>query len=246
MGQALDRLMLKLSRPSSLVELATRVFVPHHRRMTRGGITDVHEYIRESGIRTKGRRIPSSLGRGPRVGETGYLEAPKREVLTPSRHPASRLLKGTTETRAERRERLRKKLVDYKTERPLEGGEDIRDVIPGTEVKDYLDLPFLDAMHEKMGIDVDTVSTEEYVKKRNDLFSKENTSDREVAFDGLVVTQKMVNREKAKRLIGAEFDPPPYVVRYKGKSYVINGHHRVVAEALAEKKGTRARVLELS
>lgn len=150
---------------------------------------------------------------------------------------------GTTDP--QRRQRLQAKLVDYKTERPLEGGEDIRDVVPGTEVKDYLDLPFLDEMHERMGIDIDASSTEEYMQKRNDLFSPANTTDEEVPFNGLVVTQAVVNREKARKLIGAVFDPPPYVVRYRGTDYVVNGHHRVVAEALGGKSGTRARVLEL-
>jgi hypothetical protein len=241
-GSALDRLADRLS----FVEFATRV--RSHLRKTSGGITDVEAYLRsvEHLNIPRSRSAMTRRSGQPKRGEAGYAFSPRRGELGPSRLPSSRLLKGTTETRLERRERLQAKLVDYKTERPLEGGEDIRKVIPGTKVKEYLDLPFLDVMHDKMGIDIDTISTDEYTKKRNDLFSGPNTKDEVVPFEGLVVTQPLVNRAKARKLIGQEFKPPPYVVRYRGTNYVINGHHRVVAEALAKKKGTRARVLELS
>jgi hypothetical protein len=245
-GTALDRLADRLTR-SPLVELATRV--RSHLRKTSGGITDVEAYMRSVehlNIPIRSRSAITRRPGQPKPGEAGYTFSPRRGEMGPSPLKSSRLLAGTTETRLERRQRLQAKLVDYKTDRPLEGGEDIRKVIPGTKVKEYLDLPFLDVMHSKMGIDIDTISTEEYTKKRNDLFSEANTKDEEVPFDGLVVTQPVVNRAKARKLIGQEFKPPPYVVRYRGTNYVINGHHRVVAEALAEKKGTRARVLELS
>ena len=242
MGVALDRLVDRLS----LVELATRV--RSHLRKTSGGITDVEAYLRSVEhlhIPVRSRSAITKVPGQPKPGEVGYMGSPRRGELGPSPSKASRLLRGTTETRMERRERLQDKLVDYKTDRPLEGGEDIRQVVPGTQVKEYLDLPFLDKMHERMGINIDTSTTEEYMQKRNDLFSPANTTDKEVPFRGLVVTQPVVNREKARKLIGAEFDPPPYVVRYRGTDYVVNGHHRVVAEALDGKSGTRARVLEL-
>jgi hypothetical protein len=205
-----------------LAKLAMVRVPAHVRRASHGELVNVDAY-------TYRRKYEGGIGPGIMIGPVTVEDVHRME-------------------KQEAKAALRRKIVDYKTDRPLTGGEDIEDVIPGTEMNDYMDLPFLDELHERMGVDPSEpdVSTEDYMAARNRLFSEENTTDEMVPFEGLRVTQRMVNRDKARALIGLEFDPPPYVVRYSNHHYVINGHHRVVAEAMAGKEGTRARVLDLT
>ena len=132
---------------------------------------------------------------------------------------------------------LHAKLVDFKKARPLTGAAavPIAGILGNARFVAYGDCPFLDALHAKMGVGANP-DTKDYVKARDALFQSLPVAL--APLDNIVVTQENVNLDRVKEIIN---DPatggtkPIFVVRYEGESYIMNGHHRVVADVLLRK-----------
>jgi len=146
-------------------------------------------------------------------------------------------------------EAFEKRMVNYKPDRSLTGKDarDLDKLLPNTEYVPYSKTPFFDEVNRMQGTpDPMAVSAEDYVKARDTLFFKQPIE--KVPMDKLVVTQEKVNRKRVKQI---QNDPktggtkPIHVVRYGGKSYILNGHHRVAAEVLSGATKMTAHVLHI-
>jgi SPP1 gp7 family putative phage head morphogenesis protein len=82
------------------------------------------------------------------------------------------------------------------------------------------------------------------------LFEKpENYSIQQVAFQGLKATQEVVDRDRVKWLLEHPDHKPEdgeiRIVKYKGKNYIHDGHHRAIAAYLKGDTTVNARVIEV-
>ena len=140
---------------------------------------------------------------------------------------------------------LDKKIVDYKPkERSLTDPAKltpIADTIPNTRYVPYSKQPFFDALNRIQGVDPNKVSGLEYKKSRDDFFGKLPVTD--IPLDSLAVTQPGVNKDKVAELMKKPLDLPVHTlpsgeqklvhaVRYKGETYILNGHHRIIHAVL--------------
>jgi DNA topoisomerase IB len=141
------------------------------------------------------------------------------------------------------------RLVDFKPDRSLEGEgtSKIRDILPDVEHIAYSKVPFIDKMHELMGVkDPMTHDVADYMKRRDKLFDDQPVKN--TPYDKVAVTQARVNDARVQQLID---DPktggkkPVQTVRYKGMTYIMNGHHRVVADLKQGAKEVESSVLTL-
>jgi predicted ABC-type ATPase len=122
-------------------------------------------------------------------------------------------------------------LVDYKRDRPLEGPDTkpISHFIPGARHVGYLRVPGIDAMHAHMGLHP-TPSTPipQYEAARNAMFGKLPVE--QVPYHKVVFTQGRINVPYLDRLTAAGHeDKPVFMVKHGGSYYLMNGHHRAVA-----------------
>lgn len=146
-------------------------------------------------------------------------------------------------------EDLMKRLVDYKPDRSLLEGDKVRrldEVLPRTQYERYVDVPFFDDLNGLIGADLDTVEGHDYADQRERFFESLPTQD--VSLDNIVVTQEFVNIDRVdqiRRDPAAGGSKALHVVRYRGRTYIMNGHHRLAAEVLNGKRSIRAKVLEL-
>lgn len=135
-------------------------------------------------------------------------------------------------------------IADYKSERPLTGPDSkaIHDVIPGARSVNYFDTPGIGDLHQQMGTPGASGMSKEYEKARNDFFAKQPVET--IPFDRLTYTQDRINVPRASALTQApaQLDKTVFVVRNGDKNYVMNGHHRVVANYMAGNPGIRAHV----
>lgn len=146
---------------------------------------------------------------------------------------------------------LDNRLVDYKPDRSLSDKSKITPIttaLPSTSHTPYGRVPFLGEMHKQMGIgDPMTIPVSDYMDARKALFKKQPVQD--LPLDKMVVTQRFVNTDKIAegraRGNAAFGDMPIDAVKFQGKHYVMNGHHRAVTAALNGDKTMRARVLDL-
>lgn len=145
---------------------------------------------------------------------------------------------------------LDERLVDYKPDRSLEGPgtSKIRDMLPEVEHVAYSKTPFIETMHKLMGVtDPMTHDIGDYMKKRDRLFDKQPVKT--APYDKVVVTQARVNDARVQQLVD---DPstggtkPVQTVRHGGMTYIMNGHHRVVAEMKSGAKEVQSKVLDLT
>lgn len=144
---------------------------------------------------------------------------------------------------------LNELLIDYKPDRPLTGPDSraISEVIPGARTVDYFDVPGVDEMHRRMGIQP-TLSTNPkvYMEARDRLFMA--LPVRSVPFSRLVYTQPRINLPEAQAITGrpGQMARPVYVIQTRDADYVMNGHHRVTASFLSESLDIKAHVLDVS
>ena len=146
---------------------------------------------------------------------------------------------------------LHSRLVDYKPDRSLSDPtktKAIDHLLPHVEHVSYGRTPFLQKMHELMGVhDPMTMDVKQYMDARKALFAKQ--PEENLPLHEFVVTQKTVNLEKIAE--GVKKGPDAYghmpidAVRYQGKNYIMNGHHRVVSAAARGDRTIPARVLDL-
>lgn len=145
---------------------------------------------------------------------------------------------------------LDQRLVNYKPERSLSDPDKITrldSILPNARYVPYSQMPFLDELHKRMGIE-DPASTpiEDYVKARDGLF--ESLPDKRTPLDKVVVTQPNVNTERVQQIRDhpeTGGTKPQFLVRHQGETYVINGHHRIAAHVLDGQTTENARTLDL-
>lgn len=139
-------------------------------------------------------------------------------------------------------------IADYKPERPLTGPDSRRidEVIQSAKNVGYFEVPGIAAMHKAMGVDqgIQTM-TPTYNDARKALFAKLPVT--EVPFDKMVFTQPRINLPEAQHTATAvkaagKLKIPTDMVQSGDKYYVINGHHRVVANYLNGKHSVAAKV----
>lgn len=139
-------------------------------------------------------------------------------------------------------------LIDIKKDRPLNDPKkvlDIQDTLPGAQfIVPYSKVPFFDRLNKLQGTDPRKVKVEEYTKAREELFTKQPRE--KIQIKDLVFTQTVVNRDKIKQLANDKDRKDAFVVRYKNKNYVMDGHHNTIARAIRGKKNINARVLTIS
>lgn len=142
-----------------------------------------------------------------------------------------------------------RRLIDVKRDdRPLNDPKKVMDIdasLPGHQyVVPYSSTPFFSKLNQLQGTpDPMKVPIQEYVQARKALFEKQDSE--RLPIKNLIFTQTVVNKDKIAKNVAEKKDKEAYVVRYKGKEYVMDGHHTVVARALREKDSVHARVLEI-
>lgn len=145
---------------------------------------------------------------------------------------------------------LDRRLIDYKPDRSLSDPSLVTRLdalLPEVEFRAYSKVPFFQKVNELQGTpnpqDIDISS---YVKARDTLFYSQPIE--QVPLDSVVVTQPHVNKARVKQI---RDDPstggtkPIHAVRYAGKTYILNGHHRIAAEILNRQSTTLAHVLHM-
>lgn len=148
----------------------------------------------------------------------------------------------------EHQQALQEHLVDYKADRELTGPDSraIHEIIPDAKTVGYLDVPNVQAMHERMGINP-TLQTDvkSYVDARDELFNAQPVEH--VPIQRLIFTQPRVNLPRAQALakLPDQLNLPVQVIRQTSHDYLMNGHHRVVASALDGRVTINAHVLDL-
>ena len=150
---------------------------------------------------------------------------------------------------ADNKAELQKHLVDYKADRELEGSDakPIASVIDGAKRVGYLDVPGIDSMHRLMGVPIPSLDTdpEEYASARDRLFKAQPLT--QVPMAKLTYTQPRINKERAADLakLPDQLSKPVSVIKSGGNFYLMNGHHRVVAQHVAGMRNVPANVLDL-
>lgn len=144
---------------------------------------------------------------------------------------------------------LDERLIDHKPGRPLNDEKTsmpFKKVVKGSKYKAYSQLPFLDRLHGRMGVhDPMKMPVDEYLTRRESVFKMHPM--RKVKIKNVVATQKRLNTEKVMEMTTAPDRTkfPLEVVRYGGKDYLLDGHHRVAAAHARGETSFRARVLDL-
>lgn len=142
---------------------------------------------------------------------------------------------------------LQQKIADYKPERPLTGpdSKSIGEVIHGAQSISYFDTPGIEAMHAAMGMSHSTGMSKEYEDARNKLFR--DLPVRSVPFDKLTYTQERINLPRVNALTKApaQLEKTVFVVHTGTHYYVMNGHHRVLANYVAGNKSINAHVFNV-
>ena len=150
-------------------------------------------------------------------------------------------------------------LVNYKPDRNLADPNQVTrltTLLPDAEYVPYSQVPFLDGMHDRMMLDPEDVTRivdsgdrdqlTSYLDKRQAMFDSLPLS--KVPLDQVVVTQPTVNAARVQEIIE---DPstggskPLFFVRSGGKTYVMNGHHRIAAMLRQGDTEATGRVLDL-
>jgi hypothetical protein len=139
-----------------------------------------------------------------------------------------------------------RKIIDLKPhKRPLtdpDAVKTIASIIPGASYVPYTKLPFFDAMMKMQGTNIEQHSGEEQKAARDAMLTKQPVET--VPIKGLTYTQNVVHWEAAKNFKNVNAKPVQ-VARYHGKLYLLDGHHRVVNEAMNGTKDIEAHVLDL-
>lgn len=146
---------------------------------------------------------------------------------------------------------MMKKLVDYRPERPLANPSKaliLSTVLPGTPWVPYSRMPFFDALHDAFGVDPDKDKIDELVAAREKQFGRLKTQPIKIDPKKLVFTQPTVNADKVNEMATKGVTPggpPAFFVQYNDRYYVIDGHHRLVAQMLNGVHDINAKILNL-
>lgn len=142
-------------------------------------------------------------------------------------------------------------LVDYETGRSLSDpkkDKTIRSLL-GKDVKmvPYAEAPYFKKLQAaQKTTDLAHLTGDANEASRNALFDAQPLKS--VPINKLIYTQNVVNMDAINHLLSGKDSfkgKPAYVVHYKKQYYLIDGHHRTVAEALQKETHTQAHVLEL-
>lgn len=144
---------------------------------------------------------------------------------------------------------LATQVVDYKTERPLTGtgAQPITTLMPGTSMSAYNDVPFADALDKAMGTNRKDDALEVYLAKRATWWKARPVTSVPLT-SHFVVTQLNVNTARVRQIVD---DPktggtePIWMVRFSGKLWTLNGHHRLVADYIRGESSIAARVVDV-
>ena len=146
---------------------------------------------------------------------------------------------------------LDRKIIDYKPDRTLSDPRDTRqiaDTIGNARFVPYSQTPFFDRLNALMGVpDPANIPIGDYIDARYKFFN--GLPAITAPLDKLVVTQDVVNKQRIAEMMvklpkgggGA----PIQAVRYGGETYILDGHHRVVAMDKRGDTGVPARLLNL-
>jgi hypothetical protein len=137
-------------------------------------------------------------------------------------------------------------LVDYKADRPLtgEGAAPIESIIPGIQVHAYGELPFMDELHAQQGTSWGT-SPEEFLASRKEFFNSLPTT--QVPINTIVATQDNINVGRVQEMADNWMPGAPalFFVNHNGGNYLLNGHHRMVAQYLTGAYSVDGKVLRV-
>lgn len=149
-----------------------------------------------------------------------------------------------------------RRLIDIKPDRPLAGVPDdlrkIDSLIPGADYIPYSQTPFFDKLQEMQGTpDGDHLSGTANKAARDLLFQSQPIEN--VPVKNLTFTQNVVNYPDVSKFFGTpppqfvgKQPPPAQVVEYGGRYYLMDGHHRAVADVVKGHKTMRSHVLHIS
>ena len=138
---------------------------------------------------------------------------------------------------------VEKVLVDYEKDRPLAGGNPIRDLIPDAKWIPYGLIPHLSDTHYMMGYDGGVKTKDDiniYASRRDELFALMPLMYVEIK--GLVFTQECVDYDGKPLNVNKR---PVSVVCHNNVMYLMDGHHRTVGNYLDGEKIEAARVLSV-
>lgn len=220
------RRVLKTIQHAAL-ELVREAYLPSHFNPV------LHPHV------VKGRR-----GGGEFARKSGHLRDAVGEFASPT---------------GEWKSTLDRHLIDYNHGIPSQGipprplsrttaTEHVQRIFRGSTHVDYSETPFFKQLEQLQGTpNPGRMNAQTHADARDALFAKQPVEM--VPTKGLILTQPNVNRTnvvKMKAFVGK--DPsahPAYVVRYGGKLYVMDGHHRLAAGVLNHMTQYPARVLDL-
>lgn len=145
---------------------------------------------------------------------------------------------------------LDKKITDYKEHRPLGNASEtarFTEVVPGASFTPYTKTPFFGRVNALQGtVNIHKVDIADFVKARDEVFQTIPATN--LKLENVVVTQPVVNKKRVQEII----DKPEtggtkaiQAVKYDGKVYILNGHHRVAALMEGGKGEINAHVLDL-
>jgi hypothetical protein len=148
------------------------------------------------------------------------------------------------------------KFVDYDKNRPRNDPKvtrPIKEYLPEAQEVAYSDMPFLNKLHQEMGANPVSDDALGYIKKRKSFFSSLPLEN--VPLDNIVITQPRVNvptidslRKPPNEDIQKRYPngpEPASLVRYNNQTWIIDGHHRTVADALEGKTTVPGHVWDL-
>jgi GNAT superfamily N-acetyltransferase len=133
---------------------------------------------------------------------------------------------------------MMRKMVDHKEDRPLADPKecwDLRAVLPKVRWTSYVSMPFFAQLMALQGSEPTKDAAEKLVGDRKSLFGQVPVRPHRVQLDRLVLTQPTVNGKKVQEMIDNGISaggPPALLVHWKGDDYVIDGHHRLVAQLM--------------
>ena len=129
---------------------------------------------------------------------------------------------------------LDKKIIDVKPDRSLNNPSEVQRIdkaIDNARFIPYSDVPFFDALNRMQGTPhPEKMTGQEYVTARAAFFKSLPVVP--VELDKLVVTQHIINKQRVSEMMEVlpkDGGKPISAVRYKGETYILDGHHRVVA-----------------
>ena len=137
---------------------------------------------------------------------------------------------------------------DHKKDRPLTGEQavPISTLLAGVQQCSIDNAPFAAALHDWQGTSSD-MTVPKFLKERKSLWDKLPRQTVSLG-EKFTVTQPNVNMTRVQQIIdhpSTAGPSAPWLVRFGGRLFVIDGHHRMVADCLGHERTMEAKVLDL-